>query len=74
MGEELDFEVRLENLPGHKGVRARTKLSREHLRTFGELLIQLSEDPTRTGVLMLMHENGEISLSSKGLGSDAGGG
>jgi hypothetical protein len=69
MHEEFDLVVRIETMPG---IVSRAKITRELLATLGDLLIQLANDPTRTGTLLVLHESGDVSLSSKGLGTKAG--
>jgi hypothetical protein len=69
MNSDFDLYVRLETLPG---IASHAVITRQSLAALGNLLIQLGSDPTRDGVLLLMHENGDVSLSSKGIGNDAG--
>lgn len=69
MGQEIDLMVGLEAMPG---VVSRAVITREVLRTLGELLIQLANDPTRTGALLFMHEGSDVSISSKGIGTEGG--
>jgi hypothetical protein len=53
-------------------ISSQAKISREHLAAIANLLIQLANDPTRTGVLLTLHEDGDVSLSSKGAGNVVG--
>ena len=69
MSKKVELVVRAESLPG---VVSRTKLPREQMASLGQLLKQLACDPTRTGVLLLLHEDGDVSLGSKGVGGEAG--
>jgi len=69
MPRKLEIVVRAESLPG---VVSRAKLRREEMASLGQLLKQLACDPTRTGVLLLLHEDGDVSVGSKGTGGKAG--
>jgi hypothetical protein len=61
------IEVRL---PG--GIISHAPVSREMLASLGKLLAQLANDPTRTGVRLELHDNSDVSLSSKGIGGEGG--
>lgn len=69
MLEQLELIVEIEEVPG---VVSQVTINRELLTTLGDLLIQLAHDPTRTGALLVLHEDGDVSLSSKGIGTEAG--
>ena len=62
--DELVFEVRLENLPGPKGVAVSTKATRGHLAKMGEFLKRVSVDPEYRGVNILMRSDGQITLNT----------
>ena len=68
-GDKFDLEIETETMPG---VTSRATVTRECVQSLGELLIQLANDPTRTGVLILMHEDGDVSLASMGQSVEVG--
>lgn len=64
MSEELDFEVRLENLLGSKGVAARTRMERAHMVAMGEFFKRCADNPERQGIKLLLRADGQITLGS----------
>jgi hypothetical protein len=69
MHDKLTLTVTAETMPG---LVSRARMTRDVLENLGELLTQLGNDPTRDGVLLILHEGGDVSISSKGWGSEAG--
>lgn len=67
--DPMSVEVRV---PVGGGIVSRVPANRLILATLGKMLAQLSGDPTRTGVLLILHDNGKISVSSKGIGGEGG--
>jgi hypothetical protein len=65
MSELLDFEVRLENLPGAKGLLLRSKLERQHLIGLGELFKRCARDLERGGVSLIFFANGQITVETQ---------
>jgi hypothetical protein len=64
MAEEVDFEVRLENLPGSKGVRLACKMPREHVVQIGDFFLRLSGDQVQSGVSLLFKTDGEVTFET----------
>jgi hypothetical protein len=61
--DELDFEIRIGNLPGPKGFAASTKLSRADLIKFGDLMLQFSAEAGSAGISLELHDDDHVSLS-----------
>lgn len=64
MSEELDFEIRLENLPGPKAIAARTKLERDHMIAIGEFIKRCANNSERSGIALLLRRDGQITIST----------
>ncbi len=72
MKQEMVIEVHIENVPGAQGIAVRSNVTRDQLLAMGELIAQLANDPTRDGVCLVFHQNGELSISSRGEGIEYG--
>lgn len=62
--EELDFQVRIENLPGPKGIATQSRMSRADLTKLGDFLVRISENPASIGVTLELRDDGQVTISS----------